>query len=90
MAQNTANQQLYDLLIGKGFDIEALDTQTGRPPVDEKGQPDTSKANEFRFDFVPESGKNYGTVIIFINGKDLTLMFGDNVGKTMEIGRAHV
>jgi len=83
MAKNTANQQLYDLLISKNFDIEAKDLNTGRDPVDDQGRPDYSKANEFKFDFVSQSGKNYGTVLIFL-GDDLTLLFGDNVGKTME------
>lgn len=83
MAQNTANQQLYDLLIGKNFNVEAKDLNTGRDPVDDQGRPDYSKANEFKFDFVAQSGKNYGTVLIFL-GKDLTMLFGDNVGKTME------
>ena len=84
MAQNTPNQQLYDLLIGKNFDVTATDSRTGNPPVNDQGEPDNSKANEFRFDFVAQSGKNYGTVVIFIAADKLTMMFGDNVGKTME------
>jgi hypothetical protein len=84
MSQHSTNQQLYDLLVTKNFDLEALDSQTGRTPVDEKGQPDTSNADKFVFDYVAESGKNYGTVVIYITSKDLVLMFGDNVGKTME------
>lgn len=84
MAQNTASQQLYDLLIGKNFDINALDSQTNNPPVDEEGKPDNSQADKFVFDYVADSGKNYGTVVIYVNNKDLTLMFGDNVGKSME------
>jgi hypothetical protein len=85
MAQNTANQQLYDLLVTKNFEIQALDGQTGRGPVDEDGNPDISKADEFRFDFVPESGKNYGSVVIFLgDNKELSIFFGDNIGKSME------
>jgi len=85
MAQNTANQQLFDLLITKNFDIQALDGRTGRAPVDEDGNPDISKADEFRFDFVPESGKNYGSVVILLgDDKELMVFFGDNVGKSME------
>lgn len=84
MAQNTANQQLYDLLVSKNFDLKALDSQTNNPPVDEQGKPENSKADKFVFDYVSESGKNYGTVVIYVNSKDITLMFGDNVGKTME------
>jgi hypothetical protein len=86
MAQNTANQQLYDLLVSKNFDLETKDSVTGRDPVDDQGRPDNSAANEFKFDYVGESGRNYGTVVIFINtkNKSVTMLFGDNVGKTME------
>ena len=84
MAQLTSNQQLYDLLVTKNFDLEVSDSQTGRPPVNDRGQPDTSLANEFKFDFVTQSGNNYGTVVIFITNKELTILFGDKVGKTME------
>jgi hypothetical protein len=85
MAQNTANQQLYDLLVTKNFEIEALDGQTGRAPVDEQGNPDIAEADEFRFDFVPESGKNYGSVVILLgDDNELLMFFGDNIGKSME------
>ena len=84
MAQNTASQQLYDLLVGKNFDLTALDSQTNQPPINDEGKPDNSKADKFVFDYVASSGKNYGTVVVYVNSKDLTLMFGDNVGKTME------
>lgn len=85
MAQNTANQQLYDLLVTKNFEIQALDGQTGRGPVDEDGNPDIAKADEFRFDFTPESGRNYGSVVIFLgDNKELSIFFGDNIGKSME------
>jgi len=85
MAQNTANQQLYDLLVTKNFEIQALDGQTGRGPVDDDGNPDISRADEFRFDFTPESGRNYGSVVIFIgDNKELSIFFGDNIGKSME------
>lgn len=85
MSQQSANTQLYDLLVTKNFDIEVLDSGTGRPPVDEKGDPDINQADEFRFDFVSESGRNYGSVVILIGGDNtLTVFFGDNVGKTME------
>jgi hypothetical protein len=84
MAQLTSNQQLYDLLVTKNFDLDVTDSRTGRPPVNDDGEPDNSRANEFRFDFVTQSGNNYGTVVIFVNSKELILLFGDKVGKTME------
>jgi hypothetical protein len=85
MSQNTSNQQLYDLLITKNFDIQALNSATGKPPVDDQGNSDIAAADEFRFDFVAQSGKNYGTVVVMLNSdNELILFFGDNVGKTME------
>jgi len=85
MAQNTANQQLFDLLVTKNFDIQALDGRTGRGPVDDDGNPDISKADEFRFDFTPESGRNYGSVVILLgDDNELLVFFGDNIGKSME------
>jgi len=85
MAQNTANQQLYDLLVTKNFELQALDGNTGRAPVDSQGNPDIAEADEFRFDFVPESGRNYGSVVILLgDDNELLVFFGDNIGKSME------
>ena len=85
MAQNTPNRQIYDLLVSKNFDIQALDSRTGRGPVNDQGQPDINQADEFRFDFVTQSGKNYGSVVVlFGDDNNLTMFFGDNIGKTME------
>jgi hypothetical protein len=86
MANQSTNTKLYDLLTTKNFDLQALDSKTGRIPVDDNGNPDISNANEFRFDFTgTNSGKNYGSVVVFLdNDNDLTMFFGDNVGRTME------
>jgi len=85
MATQNASTQLNDLLVTKNFDVEALDAKTGRPPVDDQGNPDMANATEFRFDFVPESGKNYGSVVILLGSdNELLMFFGDNIGKTME------
>jgi hypothetical protein len=85
MSQNTPNNQLYDLLVTKNFDVHALSSNTGKAPVDEQGNTDISQADEFRFDFVAQSGRNYGTVVVMLNANDeLVVFFGDNVGKTME------
>ena len=85
MSQNTPQKQLFDMLVSKNFDIQALDSRTGRGPVDEKGQPDMTAADEFRFDFVTQSGRNYGSVVVlFGDDNNLTMFFGDNVGKGME------
>lgn len=85
MSQINTSRQLYDLLVTKNFDIQALDSGTGRGPVNDQGQPDIDQADEFRFDFVAQSGKNYGSVVILLgDDNELTMFFGDNVGKTME------
>jgi hypothetical protein len=65
MSTNTASQQLFDLLVTKNFNVEAKDSKTDRSPVDDNGDPDNSAADKFVFDYVPQSGKNYGTVVIY-------------------------
>lgn len=85
MSQNTPNEQLYNLLVTKNFDVQALSSTTGKPPVNDQGSSDITSADEFRFDYVAQSGRNYGTVVILLGSdNDLVLFFGDNVGKTME------
>lgn len=87
MAQITPNKKLYDLLVSKNFDLKATDSTTGRGPVDDHGQPDITAADQFSFDYIADSGKNYGTVVVLLgNDNNLTVFFGDNVGKTMEPG----
>ena len=78
MAQHNAGQQLNDLLITKNFDPQALDS-AGKPAVD------PAHATVFSFDYVGESGQDYGTVAILLGeGNDMCVYFGDNVGKSME------
>ena len=78
MAQQTPSQQLYDLLVSRNFDPELLDS-TGKPSKD-PGETDI-----FSFDFIAESGKNYGTVVIMLaENNDMEIYFGDNVGRSME------
>lgn len=80
MAQQNAAKQLFDLLASRDFNPEILDS-AGKPAAD------PTQAEVFSFDFVAHSGKNYGTVVIMLGeGNELTLFFGDNVGKTMEGG----
>jgi hypothetical protein len=78
MAQHNAPQQLNDLLIAKNFDVNALDS-AGQPAAD------PAQAKVFNFNWVAESGKDYGTVVATIGeNNDLTVYTGDNVGKQME------
>ena len=74
---NNANKQLFDLLVTKNFEPQALDAQ-GKPAASPE------QATMFSFDYKGESGKDYGTVVIMFNGVDMDVFFGDNVGKSME------
>jgi hypothetical protein len=77
MSQQTTAQKLNDLLVSRNLDPVAKDSQGDAN--------DVSKADRFVFDYVPESGKNYGTVVILLGSdNNLELLFGDNLGKTME------
>ncbi len=80
MAQeNTASQQIYDLLVTRDFDPKSLDSM-GKPTVN------PSEADLFSFNF-STNGNEYGTVVVLINGdNDLEVYYGDNLGKGMEVG----
>jgi hypothetical protein len=78
MAQeHNIEQKLNDLLISRDFHPE-LTGKDGRPS-------DADEAKTFTFDYVSSSGKNYGTmVIVLANDNEMKVMYGDNLGKTME------
>ena len=80
MAQeNTASQQIYDLLVTKDFEPKSLDSM-GKPTVN------PSEADLFSFNF-SANGNEYGTVVVLINGdNDLEVYYGDNLGKGMDPG----
>ena len=86
MAQQTPGKQLYDILSTRNFEnLKALDSNTSKPPLNDRGQEDVSAANMFTFDWQSEAGKDYGTVVILLGtDKNLEIYFGDNLGKTME------
>jgi hypothetical protein len=78
MAQNTPGQQLFDLLVTRGFQPEMLDSR-GQPA------PTAEDAEIFSFEFVSDAGKNYGTVVAMLgDDKQLELFSGDNVGRGMD------
>ena len=78
MAQNTPGQQLFDLLVTRGFDPEILDS-TGKPA------PTAEDAEIYSFEFVSAGGTNYGTVVVMLgDDKQLELFSGDNVGRGMD------
>lgn len=74
---NTASQQLYDLLVARDFDPEALDA-SGKPAAD------PGKADIISFDYQTPN-KHYGTVVMVLdNENNLDIYFGDNMGRAME------
>ena len=75
--QNSAQTQLYDLLVTKDFDPELKDAMG-------KDVNDPAEADMFTFDWKTPN-KNYGTVVILIGeDRNLKIFFGDNLGRTME------
>ena len=75
--ENSAQNQLYDLLITQDFDPELKDAMG-------KDVTDPAAADMFTFDWKTPS-KNYGTVVILIGqDRNLKIFFGDNLGRTME------
>jgi len=81
MAQElNIEQKLADLLDTRDFHPE-LTGKDGRPA-------DADKVKVLTFDYVAQSGKNYGTMVIVLGSKDnpteMLIMYGDNLGKTME------
>ena len=85
MAANSPGQQLNDLLVTRNFDPEALSAKTGKPPLDDQGAPDPEAADMFTFDWVADSGKNYGTVVCLLGAdNNFEVYFGDNLGRGMD------
>jgi len=69
-------QDLADFLVTKNFDPEYFD---------DKGQPaEAGDAKTMKFDYVASTGKNYGTAVIVIADNELSLFYGDNLGRGME------
>ena len=77
MAQENISVQLNDLLASRDFHAELLDKQ-GRPT-------DAENADIFTFDYVSDSGKNYGTMVIILDTEnEMQVFYGDNLGRSME------
>ena len=69
-------QDLADFLVTKNFDPDYFDKQ---------GQPsEAGEATTIKFDSVADSGKNYGTAVCVIADDELSLFYGDNLGRGME------
>lgn len=69
---------MLDLLATRNFHPEMLD-RSGRPT-------DAAEdAKTLTFDYVSSAGKNYGTMVIILDiDNDMKVMYGDNLGRTME------
>jgi hypothetical protein len=77
MMENSAQTQLYDLLVTRDFEPEMKDSSG-------KDVTDPTEADMFTFDWKTEN-KNYGTVVVLVGeNKNLTIFFGDNLGRSME------
>jgi hypothetical protein len=78
MAQElNIEQKLADLLDTRDFYPETLG-KDGRPAA-------ADKSKTFTFDYASGSGKHYGTMVIVLgNDNEMLIMYGDNLGKTME------
>jgi hypothetical protein len=75
--ENSAQNQLYDLLVTGDLDPELKDAMG-------KDVTDPAEADMFTFDW-KSANKNYGTVVILIGqDRNLKIFFGDNLGRTME------
>lgn len=78
--ENSISQDLYDLLVTRDFDPEITDAQG------QATQP--AEGRIFTFDWVSSQGRNYGTaVIVLSDDNELSLFFGDNLGRTMDDAR---
>ena len=76
MTMEALPQDLADFLVTKNFDPEYFDKQ---------GQPsEAGEATTIKFDYVADSGKNYGTAVCVIADDELSLYYGDNLGRGME------
>lgn len=70
-------QKLANLLDTRDFHPEMLG-KDGRPA-------NTEKAKTFSFDYISGSGKNYGTMVVVLGSEnEMFIMYGDNLGKTIE------
>ena len=77
MMENSAQTQLYNLLVTRDFEPEIKDAQG-------KDIDNPAEADMFTFDWKTQN-KNYGTVVVLVGeNKNLTVFFGDNLGRSME------
>jgi hypothetical protein len=74
---NNISTDLADLLATHNFDAEMSNARNNSASAED--------ATVFKFDFVTQTGRNYGTAVIVIgDNSELMLFYGDNLGRGME------
>lgn len=74
---NNISTDLADLLATHNFDVEMSNSRNNAANAED--------ATIFKFDFVTQTGRNYGTAVIVISDdSELMLFYGDNLGRGME------
>ena len=77
MAQENISSELENLLVTRNFDVDVKDAQGNDTTPEE--------AKVFSFDYVTSSGNNYGRMVLVLqDGNTLLIMFGDNLGRSIE------
>ena len=78
ISKQDINQNLFDLLTTKNFELVTRDNK-GKETADPR------QAELFSFDYTADDS-NYGTVVVTITGEgSLEVFYGDTLGKSMEI-----
>jgi hypothetical protein len=77
MAQENISSELENLLVTRNFDVDVKDKDGNDSTPDQ--------AKTFSFDYVASSGNNYGRMVLVLqDGNTLLIMFGDNLGRSIE------
>lgn len=77
-ASENINRKIYDLIVARNFHPEMRD-------LNGQSVTDPSQAEMFNFEFVSQSGKDYGTVVLFLgDDNSLQVFYADNIGRGME------
>lgn len=81
---NSIQKSIHDFLLTRNIEVQSVDTDTGKTPLDDEGNIDFKKIDLMTFPYQGPSGKNYGTVILLINSNEIQIANGDRFGKGME------
>jgi hypothetical protein len=81
---NSAAEELNNFLITRNLEVTSLNAKTGQQPVNDAGKFDINKSNDFSFDYISSSGKNYGRVEILLTPEAMLVASGANTGRGMD------